>query len=122
MGHVVHHRDDAGERHLEEVASLEAALARVETLTDAHGSTEVRVFREVPIEVRTVHKAVVLPDDGDGTGMGAPVQRGESELRDEPPPGAMPLSVPPVNVRPDLDEPDANGSGHEPRRAIFGRH
>jgi hypothetical protein len=119
MGHVVHHRDVAGERHLEDVGSLDAALARVETLTDADGSTEVRVFREVPIEVRTVHKAVVLPDDGHASD---PVPRSEADHRDEPPPGAMPLSVPPVNVRSDLDETGANGSGNEPRRAIFGRH
>jgi hypothetical protein len=137
MGHAVHHRDAAGEVHLEEVASLEAALEVVERLRD-EGTADVRVYREVPVEVRTYHKAVVVEDPPATAEVAA--DDAEPELAAEPaadaphehlttswtgrtgpPPGAMPL-VPPVTVREDLDdEPAAETPEPEHRRPLFSR-
>lgn len=136
MGHAVHHRDAGGETHLEEVATLASALELVERLRD-DGSTDVRVYREVPVEVRTYHKAIVVEapaasdasDDGGepAAGVGAADEPRQEPVvaswtgRTGPPPGAMPL-VPPVTVRDDLDEePSVDQPEHEHRRPLFSR-
>lgn len=62
MGHAVHYLDAAGEPRFELQPSLEAALEQVEHLRNDDGVTDVRVFREVPIEVKTYYKVVVAED------------------------------------------------------------
>jgi hypothetical protein len=138
MGHAVHHRDAAGEIHLEEVASLEAALDLVARLRD-DGNSDVRLYREVPVEVRTYHRAVVMEEqpstatvplsetDVAPEGAAAPVTEPHETVatswtgRSGPPPGAMPL-VPPVTVRDDLDdEVAAEPPEPEHRRPLFSR-
>jgi hypothetical protein len=62
MGYVVFHRDDAGTPTVEDVVSLEAALEIVERSRNGEGPQDVRVFREVPIEVRTYYKVQVAEE------------------------------------------------------------
>jgi hypothetical protein len=62
MGHAVHYLDAAGEPRFELQPSLEAALEQVEHLRNDDDVTDVRVFREVPIEVKTYYKVVVAED------------------------------------------------------------
>jgi hypothetical protein len=62
MGYAVFHRDAAGTPTLEDVASIDEALAIVERSRNGDGPEGVRVFREVPIEVRT-HYTVHVADD-----------------------------------------------------------
>jgi hypothetical protein len=116
MGHVVHHQDASGTTHLDEVASLYAALERVEELRNRDGASAVRVFREVPVEVRTYYKAVAVDDAPAPT---SPAWSGSAEV----PSGAMPL-VPPVAVREDVVEEaaaDEPASTESHRRPLFSR-
>ncbi|MFP4634634.1 MAG: hypothetical protein ACLFRD_02130 [Nitriliruptoraceae bacterium] len=62
MGHAVHHRDASGQPQLTDVPSLEAALELVERLRN-DGAEDVRVFKEVPFEVRTYYRVVALEDE-----------------------------------------------------------
>jgi hypothetical protein len=62
MGYAVFHRDEAGTPTVEDVASLEAALEIVERSRNGEGPRDVRVFREVPIEVRTYYKVQVAEE------------------------------------------------------------
>jgi hypothetical protein len=114
MGHVVHHQDASGTTHLDEVASLDAALERVEELRNRDGASAVRVFREVPVEVRTYYKAVAVEE-----APTAPAWSGSAEV----PSGAMPL-VPSVAVREDVVEEaaaDEPASTESHRRPLFSR-
>lgn len=63
MGYAVFHRDAAGTPTLEDVASIDEALAIVERSRNGDGPEDVRVFREIPVEVRT-HYTVHVADDG----------------------------------------------------------
>ena len=56
--HAVHYRGRDGGPELEELPSLEAAIVRVEQLRNEDAASDVRVFREVPIEVRTYYRVV----------------------------------------------------------------
>ena len=62
MTYAVHHVDAADAMQLEEFPSLEAGLARVEALRNDGDVSEVRVFKEIPIEVRTYYRAVAVED------------------------------------------------------------
>lgn len=62
MGYAVFHRDDAGTPTVEDVPSLEVALEIVERSRNGEGPRDVRVFREVPIEVRTYYKVPVAEE------------------------------------------------------------
>jgi hypothetical protein len=64
MGYAVGHRDSNGTLHVDDVSSLEAAVELVERLRNQEGPSDVRVFREVPIEVRTYYKVVLADEDG----------------------------------------------------------
>lgn len=112
MSHAVHFRDSSGEPRLEDAASLDAALARLEGLRNDEGASEIRVFREIPIEVRTYYKVVAVEDaapDADGErATDADVERVSEVDREpavvqqtppssEPPSGAMVMSWPPVS-------------------------
>lgn len=124
MGHVVHYRDASGASHLDDVPSTEAAVELIERLRNEDGAEDVRLFREVPLKVRTYYKVAVdepeVPDEAAPAQAPAP---GDT-AGEEPPPGAMNLTPPPA-VTPTAtgagaadDEGDHNG----PRRgSLFNR-
>jgi hypothetical protein len=121
MGHAVHYRTAAGESRLEDVPSLPAAVELVERLRNEDGAQSVRVFREVPLEVRTYYKVLVAEEEGTAPEVApTPLARHEP-VSDEPPPGAMNLSPPPaasaVTPMPGLDD-----EAEQPRRnSLFNR-
>ena len=116
MGHVVHYRSSAGESRLEDVASMEAAVELIERLRNEDGVDDVRLFREVPLKVRTYYKVVVDEEDGAAT----PPQRPQAAAS-EPPPGAMNLAPPPAAAAAATPAP-AEEPEEEPRRAsLFNR-
>lgn len=86
MGHAVHYRTTSGETRLEEAASLEEALAKVERIRNDGGVSDVRVYREVPIAFQTYYKVTVADEDGQ-QGAEAPAPAAV-----QPPAGAMPLN------------------------------
>jgi hypothetical protein len=107
MSYAVHYRDASGESRLEDVTSLEAAIELVERLRNEDGASDVRAFREVPLEVRTYYKVVAVEEDG--------------AARKEPPPGAMPLApLPSVTVHPDVDAGEVVGADAR-RSGLFNR-
>ncbi len=90
MSYAVHHVDGAGTTHLEDHATLDDALARVEMLRNDGEASEVRVLKEVPIEVRTYYRVVAVEDASD-----APPAAPAEEQPVEPP--AMDLAAPPMD-------------------------
>jgi hypothetical protein len=121
MGHAVHYRTAAGESRFEDVPSLEAAVELVERLRNEDGAEAVRVFREIPLEVRTYYKVVVAGDGGAlPEVVPAPAVRQEP-VSDEPPPGAMNLSPPPATASM-ATVPALEDDGEQPRRnSLFNR-
>lgn len=145
MTYAVHHVDAADSPQLEEFPSLEAGLARVEALRNDGDVSEVRVFKEIPIEVRTYYRvvavedpavdAVTVPADGDGPPaepvaavaaeeeppVPVPGTDGEHRLRvaTEPPSGSVVMAPPPVSAAAEAAEPVAAETEH--RRPLFGR-
>lgn len=63
MTYAVHHLNGQGTPQMEEFPSLEAGLARVEALRNDGAVSEVKVFKEIPIEVRTYYRAVAVETD-----------------------------------------------------------
>lgn len=63
MGYAVCHRDESGTLKVEDVTSLAAAVEVVERLRNEDGASDVRVFREVPIEVRTYYKVSIADEE-----------------------------------------------------------
>lgn len=122
MGHVVHYRNTLGESHLEDVASMDAAVELIERLRNEDGVEDVRLFREVPLKVRTYYKVVVDEADDAGDAVPASVPAGRSEgAGAEPPPGAMNLAPPPAVASTPAPAP-AEDAEEEPRRAsLFNR-
>lgn len=102
MGYAVHHVDGTGATQLEDVPSLDDALARVETLRNDGQASGVRVLREVPIEVRTYYRVVALEEAGEPAV--APVVEALPEpVADEAVaelPEPAPRTVPPVRLEP----------------------
>ena len=128
MGHAVHYRDENGEK-FEDVDSLDAALRLVEKLRNEREVTDVRVFRQVPIEFRTYFRAAVVDED-EGAPAASPatptarptaVANGDAPTPppavSDPPPGSMPLVPPAAKAS---DEPSEEG---EPARktSLFNR-
>lgn len=93
MAYLVRYRTAAGDPRLEDVDDLDTALERVERLRNDEGVTDVRVFREVPLEFRAYYRAAVVDESAAGQ---APTPEGGAG--DTPPPGAMPLSPAPQAV------------------------
>lgn len=139
MGYAVGHRDAAGVQRIEDVASLEAAVELVERLRNEQGPADVRVFREVPIEVRTYYK-VVVADEAEGAGVpaatsGAAAPTSASPASASPasatvtsapddriPPGTFPLGGPTPTPVFESAEPSVPPPGEGHRRANrFGR-
>jgi len=63
MVYVVLSTDASGERTIDEADSLDAALQHVERLRNEDGVSDVRVLREVPIEVKTYYKVVAVEEE-----------------------------------------------------------
>lgn len=127
MGHVVHHVDAAGQPQLEDVASLEAALARAEELRNDAGVEQVRIFREIRTQVRTYYKVVAVDDEptpaGDATpssdAEAASAQDVEAAAIPQPDAGATPEApgpdaAPAEDAAASADAPADSGSGSEP--------
>lgn len=53
MAHLVRHRTPDGDTVTDEVADLDAAVARVESLRNDDHAEDVRVFAEVPLQFET---------------------------------------------------------------------
>lgn len=107
MDHVVQYRDATGEVQLEDVPSLDAALELVERLRNAQGVAEVRVLREIPIEIRTYYRVVAV--DGD-----APAASGGVV---DAPPASAPVEVVADPVPPGDDDVEVADAPHEGRPA-----
>jgi hypothetical protein len=131
MSHSVHFRDAVGEVHLEDVVSLDAALERVEHLRNDAGATEVRVFREVPIEVRTYYRVTAVEESAADDATPQATEATHPAVAAvapvaliEPPSGAMVMSPPPVSAVADVPEDvEAAADAHagEGRRQLFSR-
>lgn len=98
MGHAVHYRDASGQPQLTDVPSLDAALELVERLRN-DGAEDVRVFREVPIEVRTYYRVVALdeeqaPDAGAAQAHEPVAAEPVPTVAEEPPPVEEPADDP----------------------------
>lgn len=133
MDHAVHYRTSDGATRFEEAGSLEAAVAMVERLRNEQGATDVRVYRQVPIEFKTYYKAVVA--DASGTpavAPSAPASGATSEAPpapqapaapQTPPPGAMPLGPSgPAQAASAPNGKDDEGDGDSNRRgSLFSR-
>ncbi len=120
MGHAVHYRTTSGETRLEEAASLEEALAKVERIRNEGGVSDVRVYREVPIAFQTYYKVTVADDEGQQSAE-APAPAAVT-----PPAGAMPLNpaVPHPAAVPQGDglEPGSEDHADEAKRSsLFSR-
>jgi hypothetical protein len=120
MGHVVRYRTATGESRLDDVPSMDAAVELIERLRNDEGVEDVRLFREVPLRVRTYYKVVVdETDEAPAPAAVAPSGRPEPAADDEPPPGAMNLAPPPTAV---ASGPVSDESDDEPRRtSLFNR-
>lgn len=122
MSHAVHFRSADGSTTFEPVASLDAALARVEQLRNEQGVSEVRVYREVPVTFRTYYKATVAEEPAAAAPTPAPTGADETAPPAPPaaPPGAMPLSPPATAATAD----DGDETADEPsggRGSLFSR-
>lgn len=106
MGHAVHYRTAAGETKVEEVGTLDAAVSMVERLRNDEGVSDVRVYREIPIEFKAYYKVSVVDEANAGapaasapaatapdtTPPAQPQQQPQAQaVPQSPPPGAMPL-------------------------------
>lgn len=145
MSYAVHHVDGAGATQLEDHATLDDALARVEALRNDGEVSEVRVLKEIPIEVRTYYKVVAVegasepptaapevaehvdPTALDLAGTPAetpaetpvePAPPRERPARLEPPPGAMLIGPAPAHQEPP-EGPETREPA--PHRGIFSR-
>lgn len=122
MGYAVCHRDAAGTPHVEDATSLDAALASVERLRNGDGAADVRLFREVPVQVRTYYKVEVADELAAADAVpvvvadvpAAPPAVGAVAAPDELP-GAFALRPPPVVDVPAEPVDDVDGE-HEPAR------
>lgn len=107
MQYLVRYTTPEGVDRYEEVATLEAAIALVERLRNEEGLSEVRVYRQIPLEVRTYYKVVVREGEAPRDGV-SPV-----------PPGAMPLAPSSSQAAPDGGPADIESL--DGRRSRFGR-
>jgi hypothetical protein len=136
MGYAVHHVDGTGATQLEDVATLDDALARVETLRNDGQASGVRVLREVPIEVRTYYRVVAVDEAAEpaaepGADAPAPAPepvadevvaegtepapRTSTPVRLEPPSGAMLIGPAPAMAEP------AEARDQPAHRSLFSR-
>lgn len=130
MSYGVHYRTSGGESRFETMSALDDAVALVERLRNDQQTTDARLFREVPLEVRTYVKVAVRDESAPaGSAAGASV-RAESVPVDlpaatpsapsTPPPGAMPLA-PPVPSTPPSDAGTEGDDSQHRRAGLFSR-
>lgn len=98
MDHAVHYRTSGGETTFEEAGSLEAAVAMVERLRNDEGVSDVRVYKQIPIEFKAYYKVSVVDGSGPAAApsAAAPAAAPAPDATppaapSTPPPGAMPL-------------------------------
>ena len=72
MGHLVRYRSPEGEERYDDVDDLDAAVQRVEQLHNEDGISNVRVYREVPLEFRTYVRVAVADEDTPARGSTSP--------------------------------------------------
>ncbi|MDX1657634.1 MAG: hypothetical protein R3343_02325 [Nitriliruptorales bacterium] len=127
MEHLVRYELESGETKYDTVQSLEAAINLVERLRNEAGTSNVEVFRHVPIEFKTYYKVVVADEELERTGSPQSTPTPSSE--GDPPPGSMPLNPPAqpkvqVHDAPD-DQSEAEqgngGDGDGKRSSLFSR-
>lgn len=121
MAHLVRYSSPEGEERYEDVADLDAAVDRVEHLRNAEGVSDVRVYREVPLEFRTYVRVAVAddeagssprpesgrPETGRGTGGSADASSSAGSSSGAPS-GAAVISPPPASAtRSSDDQPSA---------------
>lgn len=120
MQYLVRYRAADGAERFEEVATLEGAIAMVERLRNEEGVSDTRVYRHVPLEVRTYYKVVPREEQAAGGTQTRPA----APDADDAPPGAMPLSGARPSARPaGEDKPDRgeDAEAAEDRRSLFSR-
>lgn len=134
MDHIVRYTTSSGDDKIEDVSSLDAAIARVEALRNDEGVDNPRLYREVKVEFKTYVRAEVV-EDGASAGGGAPATASAGQpapaaratSTSEPPPGAMPLNPqrPTTKVNEVVTEQDEaagdDGDGEGGRRTLFSR-
>ena len=119
MKHVVLSTDATGQPKVDDVDSLDEALQLVERLRNDDGVGDVRVLREVPIEVKTYYKVVALESEASATtGEAAPEP---APAVDAPPstdagtPPAPDVTAAPSDDAPTpVDQPAAQDAGSGP--------
>jgi hypothetical protein len=125
MSHAVHYRDAAGNIHLEDRPSLDAALELVERLQNEDGPTGVRVFREVPIEVKTYYRVVAVAADTDAPSTESVAESVDEPVATEPvatEPVEAPVAAEPAEVVAPTASPEpAVAEAHEPAVAEVAR-
>ena len=150
MTYAVHHVDAEGRTQLEDVGCLEEALSRVEDLRNDGAVSEVRILKEVPIEVRTYYRVVAVEEEAVGAGdapAGPQLAAAAAELVPEeqlgveavaafveepepprvatvfgePPSGAVVMGPPPASSGSHEAAESPAEPAQEPRRALFGR-
>ena len=104
MKYVVLSTDMAGRPKVDDVDSLDAAIQQVERLRNDDAVEDVRVLREVPIEVRTYYKVVAL--EGEET---AGAQGGQQPAPAAPPEPPVPTGD--AAATSDATTQDAVGEG-----------
>ena len=126
MKYVVLSTDAAGQPNIEDVDSLDSAVQLVERLRNDDAIDDVRVLREVPIEVRTYYKVVALEgetSEGAQGGQGtAPLARANAEVAsaDETPTEATESVPEPSAAAADAAPPAEQpvGAENEPRPEV----
>lgn len=107
MGHLVRYSSPEGEERYEDVADLDAAIERVEHLRNSEVVSDVRVYREVPLEFRTYVRVAVADEEGGspspGSSSGSTSSGSASGAASGPPSvsapsGAAVISPPPVST------------------------
>ena len=128
MSHVVLSKGASGEPKVEESSSLEEALKQVERLRNEGGVSDVRILREIPIEVKTYYRVTAVEDGATPAPPAAAPTAPTPDIaplsaagqRTDPPSGsavlAPPHAVPQASVNDDLE-----GLSGERRSSLFGR-
>ncbi len=123
MGHLVRYSSPEGEERYEDVRDLDAAVERVEHLRNSQGVSDVRVYREVPLEFRTYVQVAVADEEGGSPSPDAAPGSTSSGAASEPgsgqasgpssaatPSGAAVISPPPASAR---SSSEAEGQARE---------
>lgn len=107
MGHLVRYRSPEGEERYDDVDDLDAAVQRVEQLHNEDGISDLRVYRQVPLEFRTYVRVAVAGEDTPARGSTSPEAPSGSSA--SPPSGAAVISPAPASS--DQNETPSEPSG-----------